>query len=503
MPDITTMNRRTFLAGTTALGALGITGAARAQDITIPAPIADIPTDAPMRWIDTGDQKAVFYRDFFARYTAERGVDVVYDGLPWSELNTVVPLGIRNGTAQDAFVLPSSVPPAFAVRDGWVQPYDGLIPDLEAWKGNFPDGSFIEGLNVFEGKTYGVPYTSALVSGAHLLFNRDMMANAGFDPEAQPLTWDGFREAARKITESAGGRAYGFIIGGAQVGRWSEVVRTLGQMAGAACGKVSIAAGVDFRTGKVIWNADEFVAAVELLLAMNDDGSVFPGSLSMTAPQARAFMPQGAAGMILQGPWNIPVWERENPDFNFGIAPPPAPEGATGKIITGELAEPGNTMFINAKAKNPLAVADVVHYLGTVEGQTAWANVVGPSDPPLFPEALERSSMSKRSTAVLSMFRDIVRVGPNPFARNPELSEVAKAYVEPTPSLASTVQGLFAGQLTGVRENLDILTEATEAALDKAFDEARANGANVSRDDMVFPNWDPARNYVAADYAEL
>ncbi len=387
------------------------------------------------------------------------------------------------------------------MRDGWVQPLDDLIPDIEAWKGNFPEGAFLEGLNVFGGKTYGLPYTSALVTSAMVLYNRKLVTDAGVDPAS--LTWDGFREGAKKITEAAKGRAYGFIIGGAQVNRWADVTRTLGQRAGAACGDVSLGAGIDFRTGKVIWDADEFVAAVELLLAMKADGSIFPGSLSLNAPQARAMMPQGVAGFILQGPWNIPQWEREAPDFDFGLAPPPAPDGKNGTVTVAQLASSANTMFVNAKAKNAPAAADVIHYLGTPEGQIAWGGVVGPSDPPIFPVAQQQAKMSERSTAALAMFSDVMRVGPNVFARNPELAAVAKAYVEPTPNLATTVQGLFTGQMTGVKESLTTLTKATEAALDKAFADASAAGAKVSRDDMVFANWDPAKNYVAADYQSL
>ena len=66
-----------------------------------------------------------------------------------------------------------------------------------------------------------------------------------------------------------------------------------------------------------------YVEAINVLLRLRDDGSVFPGTLSMNAPEARARMPQGAAGMILQGPWNIPIWLRESPDFNFNIAGQP------------------------------------------------------------------------------------------------------------------------------------------------------------------------------------
>jgi multiple sugar transport system substrate-binding protein len=502
MTDTRTLSRRGFLGGTAATLALA-GAAARAQDIAVPDPIAAIP-DAPLRWIDSGDQKSVFYKPFLAAYGESRGIETVYDGLPWSELNTVLPLGLRNGTAQDAFCLPLNYPPAFALRDGWVRPLDELIPDIETWKKNFPEGAFMEGLNVFDGKTYGLPYTSALVSSALTLFNRKLLADAGVDADAG-FTWESLRDAAKKVTEASKGRAYGLILGGAQVNRWGDIVRTLGQRAGTACGEsaIAMAAGVDFRTGRVVWNADDFVAATELLLAMRDDGSIFPGSLGLNAPQARAMMPHGVSAFMLQGPWNVPQWEREMPDFDFGIAAPPAPEGKDGTVIAAQLAAASNTMFINARASNPEAAADIFHYLGTPEGQLAWGGVVGPSDPPIFPAAQEQAKMSPRSTATLAILAGVMRVGPNPFARNPDLVQVAEAYVEPTPSFAATVQGLFTGQMSDVKASLTAVTEASEAALDKAFAAAAADGAKVSRDDLVFPNWDPAKNYVAADYRAL
>ncbi|MDC7259742.1 MULTISPECIES: ABC transporter substrate-binding protein [unclassified Shinella] len=499
------MSRRQFLAGSTALGTLALTGAggALAQEFTIPEAIAPITGDGPLRWIDSGDQKAVFYRAFFPEYGAARGIEVVYDGLPWNEIGQVLPLGIRNGTAQDAFCLPLGLPPAFAINEGWVQALDDYIPDIESWKAGFPAGAFLEGLNVFDGKTYGLPYTSARVTSAHVLYNRQLLNDAGFDPEAEALTWDSFREAARKVTELNAGRAFGFIMGGNQVNRFADITRSLANMAGTACGDTSIGLGIDFRTGEPVFDSDEFVGAVELLIAMQADGSVFPGAMSLNAPQARAMMPQGAAGLILQGPWNIPQWERENPDFDFGIAPTPAPAGATGNLIVGALAAASNTMFINSKAKNPQAAADVFHYLGTEQGQIDWGNVVGPSDPPIFPAAATNSQMSERSKAALAMFERTIKVGPNPFARNPQLSEVASRYKEPTPNLALTVQGLFTAQVSNVKEQLTALVSATNAALDEAFAAAKEAGAEVSRDDLVFSNWRPDTDYVAADYEAL
>lgn len=498
------VSRRAFLAGSAALGALALAGRALAQEFNVGEPLWDVEPNGPFRWIDSGDQKAVFYRAFFEHYGNERGIETIYDGLPWSEIATVLPLAIRNNNAQDAFCLPLNMPPAFAVTEGWVQPLDDLIPDIEAWKSNFPEGAFLEGLNVFDGKTYGLPYTSARLSASHVLFNRRLLNDAGYDPEETPLDWDSFRDAARKVTENGKGQAYGYIIGGAQVNRWGNVAQTLAQMAGISNGTTSIYQGIDFHTGEVVFDADEYIGAIELLLAMKADGSIFPGVMSLNAPQARAFMPQGVAGLILQGPWNIPQWERENPDFDFGLAPPPSPAGATpGHLMAESMASLANTMFVNAKAKNPKVAADIFHYLGTEQGQIDWGNVVGPSDPPIFPSAAAQSQMSDRSKAALAMFETFIRVGPNPFARNPQLAEVAKVYKEPTPNINETVQGLFTGQIQGIKEQLTRLTSETNRALDAALKTAAESGAQVSRDDFVFPNWKPDRDYVSADYKQL
>lgn len=502
MTQMTTMKRRQFLAGSAALGALALTGAGRAfaQEFDIPAPIGPINADGPFRWLDSGDQKATFYKAFFPEYASARDIEVVYDGLPWNEINQVLPLGIRNNTAQDVFNLPLNMPPAYAVNEGWVQAYDDFIPDIETWKQGFPPGAFLEGLNVFNGKTYGLPYTSARVSSAFTLYNRKYLNDAGYDPEATPFTWDTFRAAAAKVTEMNAGRAFGFIIGGNQVNRWWDACRTLAQTNGLACGDTSIGNGVDFRTGEVVFDADEIVGAIELLLALKADGSIFPGVMSINAPQARAMMPQGAAGMILQGPWNIPQWERENPNFDFGVAPTP---GKGGYSIVGSLASASNTMFIYSKSKNASVAADIFHYLGTEEGQVAWGNVVGSSDPPIFPKAVEQSTMSARSKKALQMFEQTIRISPNPFARNPELAAVASIYQEPTPNAAQTIQGLFTGQTTDIKGELARLVSATNTALDAAFKTAKENGADVSRDDLVFSNWDPSKDYVASDYEAL
>lgn len=495
------LSRRGYLTASAAFALTGYAGRALADTMPLPGRRPNLPPpNGPLRWLDSGDQKAVFWKKFFEAYSKARDIKVIYDGLPFTEIATVLPLGIRNGSAPDSFSLPREMQPAVAVAEKWVRPYDDLIPDFEAWKAGFPAGAFVKGVNVFDGKTYGLPFTTDRRCGSLLLFGKKAMELTEFAPSPdKPLTWDQFRTAAKQITQKSRGRTPGLIIEGSQVYRWAENTIFLAQRAGAACGTSAAGFGIalDYRTGEIVVDSPEFVGAVELLLAMRDDGSTFPGLLNMNAPQARALMAQGAAGMMLQGPWNVPIWERANPGFDFGVSYTPAPQGKNGKTITNTLPALYQMMFVNAAAKNPEYVGEVFRFLGTLEGQIAWANLDGVADPAIMPEAMERASLSARSRQVIHIQNDQVRLAPVPYARNAGFSAVAGVYRAPTPDLAQTVQGLFSGQLTNVKQSLTNLKDAMNKALDKAISEANLKGANVSRADLVFSDWDPTKDYVS------
>lgn len=503
----TSNSRRRFIkqlaGGAAALGGGAALSPLLAQSATaLPPAINTLTPGSVLRWIDSGDQKAVFYKAFFQQYAQDRGIEVIYDPLPWNEIAKVVPLGVRNKTAHDVFALPQNSNPADAVSEGWLQPYDDFIPDIESWKAGFPEGAFLPGINVFGGKTYGLPFTSNKRSSTHLLFNRNYLQEAGFDPESKSLTQSDFREAARKITENGKGRYFGFILGGNQIGRWSAIVRDIARLSGASAGADSVVeADIDFRTGEYTFDSDQYIEAIELLIALQKDGSMFPGVMGINAPQARAFMPQGAAGMILQGPWNIPAWESQNPEFDFGIGSAPLPdEGPAGHLTIGQGAAAPNTMWLWSGSANGAIAGDIFHYLGTLQGQTAWANVVGAGDPPIMPEAIEKADMSPRAKAVLQLFNEQIRVGPNPVVGTPALSSVVSSFQAPDLSFALTVQGLVGGQLKDVGKEMKALKTRYDDALNQAFDKARANGSDVSRDDLVFANWDPATDFGSKNY---
>lgn len=512
------LTRRTLLkktaAGATAasIGMLGTIDARHvlAQSepepgtIAIPDPVVDLPADdVTFRWVDSGDVKGFFWRAFFPAYQEKHpNITMQYDGLPWNEIQKVVPLGVQNGDAHDVFQIPENIPAGQAATEGWGAPLDDIIPDFENYKARFPEGTFVPGITDFGGKTYVLPLTSNRRHGTLVLYNRTYMEEAGYDPSETRFTWDQFREAAKKLTEQGGGDYFGLILEGNQSGRFSNFVNSMAINAGSNFSDFVGGAPMDMATGEFLFTSDEHAAAIELLLALKEDGSIFPGSMSLNAPQARSYMPQGASAMILQGPWNISQWQIENPDFDFGVAAPPrASEDITGFFHVG----PGgsNPMWVYAESELKEVAADIFSYMGTLEGQKEWAKIVGVADMALFPEAQKAMGDNPEANKALDIFNETVILAPDARVRNPDIAKVYENIVPVQPDFGTTVQGIYTGQIEDVAQAMQGLQDAWNEELDRAISAASDEGANVSRDDFVFPNWDPSQNYTQVQYEEL
>ncbi len=474
--------------------------------ITIPSSGAKLPTDkVNFRWIDSGDLKALFYKQYFAAYQqAHPNITIQYDALPWSEIEKIVPLGVQTGNAHDAFAVPLNVPGAQAVREGWVAPLDEVVPNFQRWKDSFPFGSFLDGVHVFNGKTYTFPVTSSKRYGTLTLCNTEIMQRAGYDPATKPFTWDELRAAAKKITEQGKGQYYGTIFGAKSTQRLAEFVRNLGRMAGAsASGGSPGNESIDWKTGQYVFTSDQYLAAINLLLALNADGSIFPGSLGLDETAARARMPQGVAGFIIEGPWNIPQWPRENPAFKFEVTSTPLPNNGAPIPLTFE--ETGaNQMWVYAKSPNKAIAGDMFAYTGSEDGQTAIVVATEGNLRALLPQANERAQQSKQldphASKALELYDQQIRTGPLPVVRNPDVAQVLLELKNVTPDFGQTIQGLFAGQLKDPKAAMKDLQDRMDKELERAIKAAQAKGAKVSRDDWKFANWDPTKDYTKADY---
>lgn len=461
---------------------------------------AKLPTgNVTLHWADNGGgSKGDFDQALFDAYhKAHPNIQISFDQLQNQRLAQVLPLGVQNGTAPDVFKLPQ--PPfsiATAVHQGWVAPIDDLIPDFNNWKTNFPANTFVSGLNVFNGKTYTFPLTSVKTNYANLLFyNQQLMQRAGYDPKKKTFTWDEFRAACKKITQQGQGQYYGLIEGKDTLG---ILALALAELAGGP--------EIDWKTGKYNYTSPQLQSAVELLLAVKSDGSLFPGSLSLTQAEVRPRVPEGVAGMIFSYPTDIVGWKQQASSFKFGVAMPPIPNN--GKWVASWYQGLGtNQVFVYAQSKLKEVAGDIFHYMGTPEGQIqlviASEGTLSSLTPAFTDRAIKSKGIDPQARAAVALMDKFRRAEPVVQIRNPASEQVLELQKAVTPNLNDVVQGTLTGQVTNIKGALQDLTDRTEASLAQAIKQAQQAGVKVSRDDWVFPNWDPAKDYTPQDYKRL
>lgn len=457
--------------------------------------------DVTVGWMDTGDLKAMFEEPFFEAYQEKNpNITIDYQPSAWDTINETIPVAVRNKKAPDVYMLPQTVPVQVAVNDGWIRPIDDMIPNFDKWRGTFPEGSFVSGVHIFDGKTYTWPMNSSKRLSHMLMFHPPYLRKAGFDPAGEPLTWTTFREACKKVTQQGNGKYYGLMTNADQL---PELAITLAQLAG-----LQTVDGMDLTTGEYVYDVPELLEAFELLLAIKDDGSLFPGFMGLDDATSRGRFPTQVAGMIFDGPWDIPAWPETNPDFEFDVASPPSSDdqelGTKGFWETG-----ANFMYVSADTSNDAVIGDMFSYLGSVEGQ-ANINVFSEGNlTSVIPAANEQSAKSERlnekAVKAIDIANNVLRIAPDPRVRNPDVSMVI---LETSPDLGhgvrlrEIIEGVFGGDLD-LKSELKKYADDRNKGLDDAIAAANKKGAQVSRDDYVFPNWDPGQDYTGEMYDEL
>lgn len=507
------IKRRTAL-GFMGLGALGLSAcqidsgqgsngdsSTVVEDIEFPD-FDDVPEgDLNFRWVDSGDLKAVFIRTVLDAYQEKYpNVTTTYDGSGWANVSQVVPLGIRNGSAHDIFALPPEMPAQVAVNEGYVRPLEDVVPDFEAWRDTFPDTAFVPGVHIFDDQIYSWPLNSQRRLDRMLFYSVDVMAEAGYeDPGSEIRTWDELREAARAVTATG---TPGLAVDGETLDR---LVMSLAHTAGWQAPGTAPAGAIHPATGEYEFDAPEVLEAIEFLQAMIDDGSIIPGFLTLEERDARAQMPSGAAGMILNGPWDIPAWKEQSPDWAYGISRCPTPNGDDFIVPYRETG--ANMSWVYSETRYPEVAGHLISYMGSIEGQAAMVALSEGNLQSVIAEANEFADQSDllddNAQMAVELADATMRIAPQVELRNPASGLVRQALEPVQPGFGVILEGIFAGQIDDPRQALIDYNSEMNAAMDRAIDAVNADGVSISREEYVFANWDPSVDYTAADYDEL
>lgn len=476
---MTQFDRRRFLtlaAGTLGVAGLGFTAACSGDDAEGPGGSA---SGGSLTWWDhtTGNEELL--APIFKAYTADTGINVEYTYYQAAKMAQTLQLARTSEELPDIHTIAGlEMPLSQLVADGWFQPLQ-LSDKADS---SIPQESKVEGINVFDGKLYGFATTGSKFFNANTWFNRELIEQAGLDPEQPPGTFADFRAACKKV--QSGTKAKGLILNtGATL---NMVIDNLAQSAG-----FEGASGTLFRTGEIQWHADPYVEVLEFLQSVHQDKYVVEGQF--TSDTARPRWMVGQAAFMIDGIWIPGAVKAESAPFldKVGVGAPLTP----GADQEGLMYRPtgGGTYFLSQQSSQPKEAGALMEQLLTDEYQLGVAR--GMAQPPLNLDLLEDAEVHESFRKPLQLAAERCFTTPQLVRKSPEAAQAVAGVPKAKPGMLEIVQGLISGDVTDIRGTLKKLSDSSAAGRDKALKKA-----GLSVDDMAFPNWKPEQDFTEDMY---
>ncbi len=394
----------------------------------------------------------------------------------------------------DAFQTHNSVPLSRLESLGRIQPLAGLFSD--GFVDRFEPATWWEGSTTIDGEIYAWPDRSFRRASLFMYYNKDIMEEAGLDPDNPPRTWDEFISQGQQISEEASGEVYGLHLG--FTSNWF-IERVLLQLATTVSPDTGVPAEhlpgkmMNWKTGDM-FTYEPVLPVIDFFQELEEAGAIHPNYLSTQRSQATAQWAAGQAAFLFDGSWRLSEILREYGDMNFGITMLPARDG--GNVYWGVAGGSQNAFVVSSASQSAELAADFFEYLTDNYYPLLLKNAVDLSPIPeinndeanhVYPEFQRLVELTYQGTKVL----------PSPAKRNPDQLETvtllsAKGSRNP---LGSTIQGYLSGQNLDVESFLETYADEQNEFLDEAIEEAQDNGADVSRDGWVFEDWEKSEDY--------
>jgi multiple sugar transport system substrate-binding protein len=438
-----------------------------------------------LRWWDHFAPLEALQRSTFDRFAQGGGPPVEYTVYNPNEQGQALQLAFGSRQLPDVFSLGgTSVPVPLLHHQGWFSP----LRTADAIRAGLPEGIVTEGLHSFDGELYSFPVFSPRQYETLVWFNRDLLAQAGLDPESPPASWDDLRAAARAVQRS--GAAAGIVLPLQFPDRLAAFVLELAQTAGFLGTRTGDLDGIDLTTGEYSFHDDAFLAAIDFLMSFARDGVMFLASTALDARAARVRWAAGGAAFFPDGPYSVGVIAEQFPEVlgRLGVGPIPTPDGRPPVLTRPPTA---GTFWVSRQSDEVEDASALLELFVSGEYQRGLASAM--DQPPLDLGVVADSDAHPTYKRCIRMFGEQVFVGPAVTARNPRTAQVHAAMKPVEPDLGTIVQGIASEQITDVRGRLRQLSDEWTAARDAAIAEV----GGVSTVDWAFPDWRRGEDYGA------
>jgi len=437
-----------------------------------------------------------FYQDIKQVFEEEHpNIRLDFITLPGSEYQETIELLFESEQSPDIFYQSGGFGIiAELLEKGWIQPISfGGNESLEfQWKERFPNDSFIEGSTDYKNETYSFSHDDFEISGlGYMFFNKDVLRDAGLDPELPPTTWSGFINACRTIEIQTNSSGIAISLSpNTQIKRiWNAIA-----------GSIMTNSKFDYKNGRFAIDHPRKIAAFEFIQSLYNESLVWYDPIDgydYNKKLARQAMATGLAAFSFDGDYIPSVLNNmgfNSSNLDLGVALPPFPDnwsrGALAKGVTG------TGFWVSNQSKHPEEVWIFIEWITRPEGYyaqefikrdfgfLAFANNSGLVDDPIMRE-------------IINISKSLRVTHPQPLKFNPELINssalaLATQSVVMMPILTEAILNNY-DNFTLIAQNM--ANTLNTILLDTLASEYAA-GLNVGIINYTFPDWNYGENFI-------
>lgn len=442
------------------------------------------------------------YEDATQEFAREYpNIELEFITMPENEYYEARSLLFESGQAPDIFYQSGggSVLSDF-LEKGWIRPLhpDGTVP--QEWTERWPDGYFVPGINVYDNEIYSFHHDSVKIGGWGLMFyNKEILAEAGLDPEHPPETWSELKDACRTISNQSVSAGIAIPL---------DPPGDIRRLWTAIAGSIMTDSSFDYQQGRFCIDDERMLAVYEYIRGFYDEALVLRGDdpenpYPYDKEFARQALATGQAAFYFDGSW-IPSYLKTIgfEDFvntNLGIAGTPYPDDPPRGALSSGLNN--NSYWVSSRTQHPEEAWLFIDWMTQPDGFYGRELVSrGFGFLQYVDNAQYVTDPNMLRIVEISHTQKVIR--PEPLVLKPEL----------TKSQALSNAGGSVKWMQTIGECLLNDCDFNETAHDAAqtlndlfiqiLEEERNSGLDVSVDDYTFPEWNFDEDFDYGSYQE-
>ncbi len=321
----------------------------------LPKPKVEKPIITIWHWMT--DRQSTF-EELAKRYKEEKGIEVNFEIFfpPGVYSQKVLSAAPAQNLPEIFGILGEKKVLASFVKGGYVL---DLASYLEGeWKEKFLSSALLN-TKFEEGNIYGVDigfYGIPIdLMNIQFLYNKDIFKRLGLDPERPPSDFEEFLDIAKRAKRELG--VEGFVCG------WAETWLIYCLLTNYAFNILGEEKFLSTLKGEVPYTDPDWIKVFSVFSEMRE---IIPGEiLTMSNKEAEQMFSAEKAIFSFNGSWGINVYERMNPELNYGVFLPPKIGEYPVKIWGGA----GSSFMINPNSLYKEKAVDFLKWLTTREIQ--------------------------------------------------------------------------------------------------------------------------------------